>query len=225
LDIRSRLVARDFKGGDKDRDDLFVETPPWEAKRLLFSRFMSRRRDGRRRKLLLIDARKAHLNSKCEEDVYIELPAECGAPPGTCGKLNNWLYGFRPAAAAWEKLYAGKLESNGFTRGMSCGVVVYHKKKDIPLAVHGDAFTATGLEDDLAWLRDQMKTWFEIKVRGMLGHEKKDDKEAVILGRRIKIEGELFACEADPKHREKILEHFDMGPGARSLTTKGGERR
>ena len=107
MDIRSRLVARDFKGGDKDRDDLFAETPPWEANRLLFSRFMSRRGDGRRRKLLLIDARKAHLNSKCEEDVYIELPAECGAPPGTCGKLNNWLCGLRPAAAAWESFMLG----------------------------------------------------------------------------------------------------------------------
>jgi hypothetical protein len=30
--IRSRLVARDFKGG-KDCDDLFAETPPLEAKR------------------------------------------------------------------------------------------------------------------------------------------------------------------------------------------------
>ena len=118
---------------------------------------MSRRRDGRRRKLLLINARKAHLNSKCEEDVYIELPEECGAPPGTCGKLNNWLYGFRPAAAAWEKFYAEKLESNGCNRGMSLGVVFNHKEKDISLAVHGDDFIVTGLEEDLIWLRDQMK--------------------------------------------------------------------
>ena len=29
--IRSRLVARDFKGEDKDRDDLFAGTPPLEA--------------------------------------------------------------------------------------------------------------------------------------------------------------------------------------------------
>ena len=36
-EIRSRMVARDFKGGDKDRDDLFAETPPLEAKRLLLS--------------------------------------------------------------------------------------------------------------------------------------------------------------------------------------------
>jgi hypothetical protein len=32
---RSRLVARDFKGNDKNRDDLFAEAPPLEAKRLL----------------------------------------------------------------------------------------------------------------------------------------------------------------------------------------------
>ena len=36
VQARSRLVARDFKGDDNDRDDLFAETPPLEAKRLLF---------------------------------------------------------------------------------------------------------------------------------------------------------------------------------------------
>ena len=29
-DVRSRLVARDFKGNDKDRDDLFAETLRWK---------------------------------------------------------------------------------------------------------------------------------------------------------------------------------------------------
>ena len=41
--VRCRLVARDFKGGDKDRDDLFAETPPLEGKRLLISRAATRR--------------------------------------------------------------------------------------------------------------------------------------------------------------------------------------
>ncbi len=79
-------MARDFKGGEKHRDDLFAETPPLEAKRLLLSRAITKRVDGRRRKILVIDARKAHLNSKCEEDVYIELQEECGAAPGISGK-------------------------------------------------------------------------------------------------------------------------------------------
>ena len=98
--VRSRMVARDFKGGDKDRDDLFAETPPLEGKRMLFSRAATRRKGGGSRKLMFIDVRKAHLNPKCEENVYIELPEECKCPEGMCGKLAYWLYGFRPAAAA-----------------------------------------------------------------------------------------------------------------------------
>eukprot|EP00973_Karenia_brevis_P020932 2878905-Karenia_brevis.AAC.1 len=36
--VRCRMVAKDFKGKDKGRDDLFAETPPLEAKRMLLSR-------------------------------------------------------------------------------------------------------------------------------------------------------------------------------------------
>ena len=51
--VRSRLVAMDFKGGDKDRDDLFAGSPPLEAKRLLLSRAGTRRGDGRKGSLCL----------------------------------------------------------------------------------------------------------------------------------------------------------------------------
>ena len=66
-EIRPRLVARDLKGGDKGRDDLCAEAPPLEGKRILMSRAATRRKDGRYRKLMFIDARKAHLNPKCQE--------------------------------------------------------------------------------------------------------------------------------------------------------------
>eukprot|EP00973_Karenia_brevis_P021337 2933742-Karenia_brevis.AAC.1 len=68
MDVRSRLVARHFKGVDKCRDDLFAETPPLEAKRMLMSRAMSRRHDGRSRKLMFTDVKKAHLNAECKEE-------------------------------------------------------------------------------------------------------------------------------------------------------------
>ena len=74
----------------------------------------------------------------------------------------------------------------GFKRGESCGVVVYHKERDISMAVHGDDFTLTGLEEYLFWIRDLMKSWLEIKVRAVLGPDSKDDKEVVILGRRVR---------------------------------------
>ena len=83
--ISSRSVARDFKGNDKDRDALFAGTPPLGAKRMLFSRMATSTKDGRFRKLSFIDARKAHLNPVCTEDVYIELPEDSGCPEGMCG--------------------------------------------------------------------------------------------------------------------------------------------
>ena len=186
VEVRSRLVARDFKGADKDRDDLFAETPPLEAQRLQLSRAATRRKDGKWRKLMFIDARKAHLNPRCEDDVYVLLPEECGCPEGMCGKLEFWLYGFRKAASAWEGFYGGKLEEVGFTRGMSCGVVFYHKVRDLSVVVHGDDFTLCGLEEDLWWLKGLMESWYEIKVRAVLGGEEKDDKEVVILGRVVR---------------------------------------
>eukprot|EP00973_Karenia_brevis_P046301 6420473-Karenia_brevis.AAC.1 len=62
FDVRSRMVAKNYKGKDKGRDDLFAETPPLEAKRMLFSRAVTKRDDGRQRKLMFIDVKKAHLN-------------------------------------------------------------------------------------------------------------------------------------------------------------------
>ena len=34
MEVRCRLVARDFEGNDNGRDDLFAATPPLEAKRM-----------------------------------------------------------------------------------------------------------------------------------------------------------------------------------------------
>ena len=58
--------------------------------------------DGREKKVMMVDAKKAHLNPRCTEDVYIELPVEVRAQPGQCGKLNVGLHGFRKAVSAWE---------------------------------------------------------------------------------------------------------------------------
>ena len=101
MEIRSRLVARDFKGSDTGRDDLFAETPPLEAVRMSLSRAATRRKDGKMRKVMFIDARKAHLNPKCEEDVYIKLPEECNCPKGMCGKFK---FGFSKTSKTYKNI-------------------------------------------------------------------------------------------------------------------------
>ena len=219
--IRSRLVARDFRGMDKGRDDLFAATPPLEAKRMLFSRAATKRYDGRWRKLMFIDVKKAHLYPECDDEVYIELPPEANAPPGMCGKLRYWMYGCRKAGNRWESNYAGKLEGVGFKRGMSCGVVFYHPTRDIALVVHGDDFTFCGLEEDLRWIEGLMRGWYEIVVRGMVGGDATDDKEVVILGRIVRYTESGIEYEADPRHRQAILDHFGFEEGSRVLGVNG----
>jgi hypothetical protein len=224
-EVRSRLVARDFKGGEKGRDDLFAATPPLEGKRLLVSRAVTRRKDGRKRKLRFIDVKKAHLNPKCHEDVYIELPDESGKPKDVCGKLRFWLYGFRKAASAWEDLYAEKFREAGFTRGRGCGVLFVHHLRDLQCVVHGDDFTFCGLQEDIEWITTLMKTWFEIKVRATLGPEDQDDKEVVILGRTLRWKNWGIEWEADQKHRAAIMDHFGFREGHTDGLNVNGEKK
>ena len=112
-DVRCRLVARDFKNKkDAGREDMFAATPPVEAERMALSRAVTRskRADGRRRirTFMFIDAKKAHLNPRCDQEVFIDLPDEAEAGEGMCGRLVYWLYGCRPAAQAWDNFYAEK---------------------------------------------------------------------------------------------------------------------
>ena len=116
-EIRSRLVARDFNGGwDRDREDLFAATPPWELKRLLLS-LATDVQGGSRSKVMLVDVKKAHLYPPCTEDIFVELPVEAGEGPHRVGKLRRMLYGLRSAAATWENHYATNLVRIGFVRG------------------------------------------------------------------------------------------------------------
>ena len=98
---------------------------------------------------MFIDARKAHLNPRCEEDVYIELPEEAGHEEGMCGKLRHWLYGFKRAAQAWEEFHVKKFEEEGFERGEGSGVIFYHREREVSCVCHGDDFTLVGEDWEL----------------------------------------------------------------------------
>ena len=71
------MVARYFKGKYNDRDDLFGGTLPLEAKKMLFSRPVTKKKNGTLIKLLFIDAREAHLNPKYEEERCYDCRRAC----------------------------------------------------------------------------------------------------------------------------------------------------
>jgi len=77
-DVRSRLVAKEI--AFRRSDDFFAATPPLEALRLLLSDLASRLGRGTRSeiKMMVIDAKKAHLHAMAGRELFIELPPERG---------------------------------------------------------------------------------------------------------------------------------------------------
>ena len=70
-----------------NRDGLFAEALQVEAERALISTAATYTKDGRMRELMFINAKKAHINPLCDQDVYIQLPEEDGCPPEVGSKL------------------------------------------------------------------------------------------------------------------------------------------
>ena len=101
------------------------------------------------------------------------------------------------------------------------GYLVPLRERDLSCAVHGDDFTFCGCEEDLIWIQRMMKSWFEIKVRAILGPDEKDDKEVVILGRIVRWTETGIEYEADPKRRKIILEYFGFDEDTKHLTHNG----
>ena len=220
--VRSRWVARDFKNpNDKDREDLFSATPPIEMMRLMISRQATRRRDGRERKTMYLDIKKAHLTPKCEQNVYVELPEEAEAAPDECGKLIHWLYGCRPAAQAWEEHYSGVLGAYGFKRLKSVPVAFVHPVRDMMAVVHGDDFVFVGLDEDLDSILQVLKANYELKNRGRLGSGDKDVKQIDMLGRIIKLEEDGITWQGDPRRQQLLEDYFGMDAATKTLTKNG----
>ena len=70
-----------------------------------------------------------------------------------------------------------------------------------------------------------MKKRFEIKVRAILGPEEKDDKEVVILGRRVRWTKSGIEFQADPRHRRVLAEHFGFGADSAAAAHNGDHER
>ena len=62
----------------------------------------------------------------------------------------------------------------GFIQGLSAPTTFYNPIMDVECVVYGDDFTFLGEEVHLKDLAVVMQSWFEVRVRGILGPEKDD---------------------------------------------------
>jgi len=217
--VRCRYVAKEI--AFVKNDDFFAAMPPLEALRMLISGVATGRMSGRHgRKLLVIDARKAHLHAVPVRDIFVELPPEIRRP-GMCGRLKRCLYGTRDAPARWEAFLASELRKHGFTQGGASPCCFQHAKRDIQCVVHGDDFVFSGNDGDLDWVQGCMQKSFLVKIVGRLGDGCKDVKEIRILNRIVRWEADGIYYEADPRHAEILARDVGAeGPGVRTPGVK-----
>ena len=166
-DVRSRLVAKDFAA--RRDDSFYAVTPPLEALRLLLSDMTSRGEHASEPiKLMVLDAKKAHLHATAERELYVSLPAEAG---GGCARLLRSLYGARDAPALWGAYASAQLQALGFRRGRANACVYVRVKRGLRCLVHGDDFVVTGEGKQLEWLHGALARTILLKKVGVLGLE------------------------------------------------------
>ena len=180
-DVRARLVSCELNNGE--RNDMFsASTPLLEAKRLLFTRYVSERhRKNKPLRLSFVDIRKAYFNALPERAIYMRLLREMGLPSNMVARQIRCVYGTRNAGKLWEVCYTQVLESMGIITGVSNPCTFYHPDRDIQIVVHGDDFTALAIDADLDWYQAELQKYFEIKIPGRLGEGCDGPQEIRIL--------------------------------------------
>ncbi len=218
-DYRARLVGRELN--TEARLDLFAATPPLESLKLICSICASHQDQANPYVLLSVDVKRAYFYAKARRPIYIEIPVEDYEPGDEhmVGRLNLSLYGTRDAAQNWSKEYTEFLEGIGFVRGKSSPCNFVNPQRNIYLTVHGDDFTLTGNQQQMEWVRDQMKAKYEIKDK-IIGPAMRMCKEARILNRTIRWTNEGIEYEPDRRHADLIIKEV-IPEGAKSVTTPG----
>ena len=207
--IRARWVATEVNTGNDVT--FYAATPPLEAKRLLFSKYAHLRRiKGPKLQISLCDITKAYFNAKPSRDLFVRLPREMGLPSNHVGHLLRCCYGTRDAGSLWEDAYTQALLAMGFQQGRSSPCVSHHKLRDITIVVHGDDFTALGLEDDLTWYEKRLAEHFEIGDRHRISDQPGTEQEARILNRIIRVDENQISYEADPRHIELLARSLNL---------------
>ena len=202
-DLRARLVACEINRGDK-QDQFFASTPPLEAKKMIFAQYAKeRKRNGKPLQLSFIDIRKAYFNGIPKRPIFMAFPKEMGLPSNFVARLRRCAYGTRDAGAIWEDTYRLALEGMGFVAGQASPCCFFHPERSIHVVVHGDDFTALGLQQDLDWYQSKLAEHFELKDRGRIG-EDCELKQLRILNRVITLTEHGLEFEADPRHVDLI---------------------
>ena len=226
--IRSRLVAKEFRWKDPFMEGTFAATPPLEALRyVLHWAATIHRRNGRRveLKMIVLDVSRAHFHPKSVRETYIELPAEDGGE-GMVGRLLRTMYGTRDAANQYDAFSNEKITGVGYLTGKSCPCLYRHKDALSIGWRHGDDMIFVGEDLVVDDVYKKLGKEMILKLRAKLGFEEGDDRHISVLNRLISFETvdgqRQIVYEPDPRHGEILIRQFGLDKSnARGVTTPG----
>ena len=110
----------------------------------------------------------------------------------------------------------------GFVSGAASPCCFHHPDRDISVVVHGDDFTAMGLDADLDYYETELAKNFELKIRGRLGEGCKGDNQIRIVNRIITLTPPGVTYEADPRHVDLLVESMGLSQ-SNSVSTPGAK--
>ena len=231
MQVRSRLVGREFKWQDPFMQGTFAATPPLEGLRYLFHWTVTKHRwKGRVKemKILVMDVSRAHFHPPSVRELYITLPEE-DASPGMVGRLLRTLYGTRDAANQWDSFFNKEISELGYKVGESNPCLYMHRDLFSIGWRHGDDLVFAGEDGHMKSLFVELQKKMIVKQRALLGFDDGDDKHVSILNRLIDLTNEngvrKITYEPDPRHVDLLLQHLQLdGPNVRPVSTPGEKK-
>jgi hypothetical protein len=89
------------------------------------------------------------------------------------------------------------------------------------LVARGGDFTVSGDCDDLKKFAEDLGKKYLVKVRGVLGPDRRDLKEITLLNRVINWNEDSIDIEADPRHAELVIRELGLCDDSKGSTTPG----
>lgn len=224
-EYRSRLVAQEVK--TDRREDRFAATPPLEAKKMLRSRaviegigYNGRREAGM--KLGFIDVTRAYVHARARRELFVTLLDE-DYTDGMCGRLNKAMYGTSDAAQHWESAHIECMSEFECSRGAATPCICPHAERYIRVVVHGDDVTILGHLEQIDWSKKRMESTYDIKYRGHIGPQRKDEKNMMILNRIVEWIEDGIVYESGQRHAYIIVRYLNLSQ-ANGVVTPGEKK-
>ena len=207
IQIRSRIVAREFKSGD--RPDLYAGTPPLEALKATISIAGCPQETF---SIMHIDVSRAYFHVQAQRLVLIRLPVEdrMGADAGEIGQLKKSMYGTGDAASNWERDWQEHVKSWRYQLGLSSKKMFSQQRNQVTGITHGDDFVLTGPTERLTEFENEMTGVYPIEAK-LICYGSTESIKA--LNRRLHWGKRGTMYQHDPRHVDVLVKDFGLEQG------------